>query len=83
MIDFKQFYYLQEVADSQRMRADIINAYGLSDLPEPQAKERAAEIIKLWNLYAPYIDKNEDYGFPRNVPNVNPADIFSWARVSK
>lgn len=83
MIEFKQFYYLHEVTDSNRIRSEIINAYGLSELPEPQAKERAAEIIKSWNLYAPYIDKNEDYGFPRNVPNVNPADIFSWARVSK
>lgn len=83
MIDFKQFYYLQEVTDSNRNRSDIINAYGLSDLTPEQAKDRASELIKLWNMYSRYIDKTEDYGFPRNIPGLNPADIFSWAIVSK
>lgn len=82
MIEFKQFYYLQEVTDSNRIRSEVIKAYGLSELPPEQAADRASELIKLWNMYSPYIDKNEDYGFPRNVSNVNPADIFSWARVS-
>ena len=87
MISFRQFFYrlLSEVTDSKANRANMIRAYGLDQygggVENQQA--RASELIALWNKYSPLIDKDEDYGFPRNIPNLDPRDIYSWSKVSK
>ena len=77
---FKQYYnqVLLEVKDTGRNRDALIRAY---ELPQPD-RGRAAELIKLWNMYSPYINKDEDYGFPRNIPQLDPMDIFAWARAA-
>lgn len=77
MQTFKDFF-LNEITDSRRNREALINAYGLAD------DRQAADIIAQWNKYEALIDSDpETFGFPRNVKNLNPKDIFSWSRASK
>lgn len=87
MQQFKQYYnqLLLEVVDSRNNRDSLIRAYGLDQFGGTANTwyDRASELIQLWNRYSPLIDKNEDYGFPRNIPNIDPRDIYSWSKVSK
>lgn len=69
-------YYLTEMQDSRRNRESVSRSYGVSDT-------QASELIKQWTAYSPYIDKDEDYGFPRNIPKLDPRDIYAWSKVSK
>lgn len=85
MIKFKAFYNIVEMQDSKANRQNIIRAYGLDqhgDTPDNQQR-RASELIKLWTMYSPLIKKDQDYGFPRNIPNIDPRDIYAWSKVSK
>lgn len=77
MIPFLKYYMLHEVVDSRRNRESLMNAYGLSD------ENQAGDLITSWNKFSPMIDKNEEFGFPKNIPNIDPRDIYSWAKVSK
>ena len=76
---------LSEVTDSRANRENLIRAYGLDQhggaVDNQQA--RASELIALWNKFSPMINKDEDYGFPRNIPNLDPRDIYAWSKVSK
>ena len=80
---FREYYYINEVKDTKRNRAEVARAYGLSDnAPEHVAQERAKELIDKFTKLEPLIDPNHDYfGLPGN--KYNPKDIFSWARLSK
>lgn len=67
---------IDEVTDSKRNREALINAYGLDD------DRQASDLIVKWNKYEPLIDPDpETYGFPRNIRNLNPKDIFAWSRA--
>lgn len=71
-------HQLNEITDSKRNREALINAYGLQD------DAQASDIITQWNKYEPVIDTDpETFGFPRNIRNLNPKDIFAWSRASK
>lgn len=71
-------HQLNEVTDSKRNREALINAYDLRD------DRQARELINHWNKYESLIsDDPETFGFPRNVRNLNPKDIFAWSRVAK
>lgn len=71
-------HQLNEVSDSKRNREALKTAYGLRD--DRQAKE----MINHWNKYESLISDDPDmFGFPRNVRNLNPKDIFAWSRVAK
>jgi len=87
MIPFKQFFYrvLSEVTDSKANRANLIRAYGLDQHGggDENQQARASELIALWNKFSPMINKDEDYGFPRNIPKLDPRDIYAWSKVSK
>jgi hypothetical protein len=73
---FKE-YFLCEIADSRRNRDALINAYGLDN------EQQAQDIIIKWNKYEHLIDPDpETYGFPRNIRNLNPKDIFAWSRAT-
>lgn len=77
-------YFLTEVKDTKRNRAQVIAAYGLMDhAPEHVAQERAKELIDKWTKLEPMIDPNYDYFRVPSGKQYNPKDIFSWARVSK
>ena len=80
---FREYYYLNEVKDTKRNRAEVARAYGLSDnAPEHVAQERAKELIDKFTKLEPLIDPNHDYfGVPGK--KYNPKDIYSWARLSK
>lgn len=81
---FEQFYNILEMQDTTRNREALIDAYGLDDGTQTgKERDRAQELIKLWTMYSPLIKPEEDYGFPRNIPNIDPRDIFSWARVAR
>lgn len=69
---------INEITDSRRNREALINAYGFKDDAE------ASQVITQWNKLESLIDSDpETFGFPRNVKNLNPKDIFSWSRASK
>jgi len=69
---------INEITDSKRNREALINAYGFKDDSE------ASQVITQWNKLESLIDSDpETFGFPRNVKNLNPKDIFSWSRASK
>lgn len=73
-----QVIQIDEITDSKRNREALRNAYGLQD------DAQASDIIAQWNKYESLIDTDpETFGFPRNVRNLNPKDIFAWSRASK
>lgn len=84
MSTFKQFHMIMEMKDSRANRQAIVAAYGLDDGSSVSAAlNHASDLIKQWDKLYVHIDPQNDYGFPRNVPGINPRDIFAWARVSK
>ena len=75
---YMQSTCINEITDSKRNREALINAYGFKDDAE------ASQVITQWNKLESLIDSDpETFGFPRNVKNLNPKDIFSWSRASK
>ena len=81
---FKQFHTIMEMKDSQANREALVAAYGLdTGLQARFSLDRASDLIIKWDKVYASIDPQNDYGFPRNIPNINPRDIFAWARVSK
>lgn len=73
---FKE-YFLCEIANTPRNREALSNAYSMND-------QEATDAITAWSQTEHLIDKDpEVYGFPRNLKNINPRDIFSWSRAAR